>query len=127
MPQIRYDFENYRDKAIRYVNEHGISTAIYKLTHNIPLSSGDYNELERVLTSELGNREDYLREYGGTPFGLLVRKITKVDHDAAMQAFLAFLNDESLKLSTTLLSLLNCQLHMKPEAVAHNRVAASGC
>ena len=91
-----YDFEDYRDKVNRYIGEHGTSTAIYKLTHNIPLSTGDYDELERVLTSELGSREDYLREYGDTPFGLLVRKIAKLDHDAAMQAFSAFINDESL-------------------------------
>ena len=91
-----YDFEDYRAKVNRYVNEHGESTAIYKLTHNIPLSAGDYNELERVLTSELGSREDYLREYGETPFGLLVRRIAKLDHEAAMQAFSAFINDESL-------------------------------
>ncbi len=91
-----YDFEDYRDKVNRYIGEHGTSTAIYKLTHNIPLSSGDYDELERVLTSELGSREDYLREYGDTPFGLLVRKIAKLDHDAAMQAFSAFINDASL-------------------------------
>jgi len=51
---------------------------------------GDYNELERVLTSELGSREDYVREFGDTPFGLLVRKIAKLDHDAAMQAFSDF-------------------------------------
>ena len=87
---------SYRDKVNRYIGEHGTSTAIYKLTHNIPLSSGDYDELERVLTSELGSREDYLREYGNTPFGLLVRKIAKLDHDAAMQAFSTFINDASL-------------------------------
>ena len=91
-----YDFEDYRDKVNRYIGEHGTSTAIYKLTHNIQLSSGDYDELERVLTSELGSREDYLREYGETPFGLLVRKIAKLDHDAAMQAFSTFINDASL-------------------------------
>ena len=91
-----YVFEDYRMKVNRYVAEHGDTLAIYKLTHNIPLSKGDYNELERVLTSELGSREDYVREYGDTPFGLLVRKIAKLDHEAAMQAFSAFINDESL-------------------------------
>lgn len=91
-----YDFEDYRAKVNRYVNEHGDTLAIYKLTHNIPLSVGDYQELERVLTSELGNKEDYAREFGDTPFGLLVRKIAKLDHDAAMQAFSAFINDQSL-------------------------------
>ena len=91
-----YDFEDYRAKVNRYVNEHGNTLAIYKLTHNIPLSHGDYQELERVLTSELGSKEDYEREFGDTPFGLLIRKIAKLDHDAAMEAFSQFINDQSL-------------------------------
>ena len=91
-----YDFEDYRAKVNRYVNEHGNTLAIYKLTHNIPLSHGDYHELERVLTSELGSKEDYEREFGDTPFGLLIRKIAKLDHDAAMEAFSQFINDQSL-------------------------------
>lgn len=91
-----YDFEDYREKVNRYINENGSTLAIYKLTHNILLSAGDYQELERVFTSKLGNKEDYMREFGDTPFGLLVRKIAKLDHDAAMQAFSAFINDQSL-------------------------------
>ena len=94
--EAAYDFEDYRAKVNRYVNEHGNTLAIYKLTHNIPLAMGDYQELERVLTSELGSKEDYKREFGDTPFGLLIRKIAKLDHEAAMQAFSAFINDQSL-------------------------------
>lgn len=94
--EAAYDFEDYRAKVSRYVNEHGDTLAIYKLTHNIPLSSGDYQELSRVLTSELGSHEDYQREFGDTPFGLLIRKIAKLDHDAAMKAFSEFINDQSL-------------------------------
>ena len=91
-----YDFEDYQKKVNRYVNEHGDSIVIYKLTHNIPLTAGDFAVLERVLTEELGSKEDYKREYGDTPFGLLVRKIAKLDHDAAMGAFSTFINDASL-------------------------------
>lgn len=94
--EAAYDFEDYRAKVNRYVNDHGDTLAIHKLTHNIPLSQGDYQELERILTSELGSREDYVREFGDTPFGLLIRKIAKLDHDAAMAAFSAFINDQSL-------------------------------
>ena len=94
--EVAYDFEDYRAKVNRYVNEHGNTLAIYKLTHNIPLTIGDYQELERVLTSELGSKEDYAREFGDTPFGLLIRKIAKLDHQAAMKAFSAFINDQSL-------------------------------
>jgi type I restriction enzyme R subunit len=91
-----YDFEDYRKKVNRYVTENGDTLAIYKLTHNIPLSAGDYAELERVLTQELGSKADYDREYGDTPFGLLVRRIAKLDHQAAMDAFSAFISNESL-------------------------------
>lgn len=91
-----YDFEDYRAKVNRYVSEHGNSLAIYRLTHNIKLSEGDYKELERVLTQELGSKADYVREFGDTPFGLLIRRIAKLDHEAAMQAFSQFINDQSL-------------------------------
>ena len=91
-----YDFEDYRAKVNRYVNEHGDTLAIHKLSHNIPLSAGDYQELERILTCELGSKADYQREFGDTPFGLLIRRIAKLDHEAAMQAFSKFINDQSL-------------------------------
>ena len=41
-------------------------------------------------------QEDYHREFGDTPFGLMIRKIAKLDHEAAMAAFSEFINDESL-------------------------------
>jgi len=91
-----YNFEDYRKKVNRYVEEHRNTLAIHKLTHNIPLSIGDYTELERILTNELGSKEDYAREFKDTPFGLLIRKIAKLDHNAAMDAFSAFINDASL-------------------------------
>ena len=91
-----YDFDDYRAKVNQYINEHGDIPAIYKLTHNVPLTREDYATLERVLTVELGSAEDYRREFGETPFGLLVRSIAKMDRAAAMEAFSKFINDQSL-------------------------------
>lgn len=91
-----YDFEDYRKKVNRFVEEHKEIMAIHKLTHNKPLAEGDYKELERILTEELGSKEDYRREFGDTPFGLLIRQIAKLDHDATMMAFSKFINDEAL-------------------------------
>ena len=92
-----YDFGEYRERVNRYIMEHRSDTlAIHKLTQNIPLSRGDYTELEHIFTCELGSKEDYAREFRDTPFGLLVRKVAKLDHDAAMHAFSKFINDESL-------------------------------
>ena len=94
-----YDFADYKRKVNRYVYEHKDDLVIYKLNHNIPLTKSDYGELERILTQELGNSEDYKREFGDTPFGLLVRKIAKLDHESAMSAFSKFINDSSLNQS----------------------------
>lgn len=94
-----YDFEDYRKKVNRYVEEHKNDAVIYKLNHNLLITKGDYAELERILTHELGDSEDYKHEYGDTPFGLLVRKIARLDHDSAMSAFSAFINDSSLNQS----------------------------
>lgn len=90
------DFADYRLKVDRYLAEHGDMTVIHKLRSNIPMTALEYGELERIFVEELGSEEDYRRTYGSTPFGLLVRKITKLDHEAAMEAFAEFVNDETL-------------------------------
>jgi len=94
--EAAYDFEDYRRKVNRYLEEHKNDPVIYKLNHNEPLTQEDYNELERIFTRELGNQEDYKREFKDTPFGLLVRKIAKLDHDSVMKAFSSFINDQNL-------------------------------
>ena len=90
------DFADYRLKVNRYLAEHGDMTVIHKLRSNLPMTSLEYEELERIFIEELGSEEDYRRTYGSTPFGLLVRKITKLDHGAAMEAFAELINDETL-------------------------------
>lgn len=91
-----YDFEDYRLKVNRYIEQHKDHIAIWKLRNNVKLEIGDYLALESVFTKELGNKEDYKKEFGDTPFGLLIRKIAKLEHEAAMKAFSDFINDESL-------------------------------
>ncbi len=90
------DYRPYRQRVELYIQEHHDNTAIHKLMHNIPMTEEDYKNLEKVLTVDLGNEEDYQKNYGETPFGLLVRKIAKLDHQAAMDAFSGFINDQSL-------------------------------
>ena len=92
------NFDDYRAKVNRYINEHGDMPAIYNLTHNLPLSEADYLELERVLTSELGDKADYERDFENTPLGLLVRKIAKMDREAVNAAFSDFISSQALTL-----------------------------
>jgi type I restriction enzyme R subunit len=56
----------------------------------------DYEGLEHIFIGELGTAEDYQREFADTPFGLLVRKIAKLEYEAACTAFSEFINDQSL-------------------------------
>jgi type I restriction enzyme R subunit len=91
-----YNFDDYKLKVNRYIEHNRDHIAIYKLRHNIPLTMADYESLEQIFTGELGTAEDYRREFQDTPFGLLVRRIAKLEYDAAMQAFSEFINDQSL-------------------------------
>ncbi|WP_240418371.1 DEAD/DEAH box helicase family protein [Paenibacillus periandrae] len=91
-----YDFEDYKLKVNRYIEKNRDTLAIHKLRNNIPLTALDYESLEKIFTGELGTAEDYQREYQNTPFGLLVRKIAKLEYEAATVAFSEFINDQSL-------------------------------
>lgn len=91
-----YDFEDYRLKVNRYIEEHRDHIAIFKLRNNIRLSEGDYQVLVDILTKQLGTEDDYKREFQDLPFGLLVRKVAKLEYDAAMKVFSEFINDQSL-------------------------------
>ena len=90
------DYRDYHLKVTQYIQQNLNNTAIHKLTHNLPLTAGDYQALSDILTKQLGNEEDYRKHYQDLPFGLLVRKIAKLDHEAAMTAFSEFFNDQRL-------------------------------
>ncbi len=93
------DLKNYRKKVEFYLKEHHDNVSVYKLRNNKKLNESDMKELERILWSELGSREDYMKEYGDTPVGRLVRKIVGVDRQAVNEAFSRFLSDEHLNVN----------------------------
>ena len=88
--------KNYRAKAEYYIREHQDNEAIKKLKSNIPLSKDDIKELEKVLWSELGTKEEYEHEYGQKPLGELVREIVGLDMNAAKEAFSEYLENSNL-------------------------------
>ena len=90
------EYRDYKAEVNEYILVHRNDTVIYKLTHNIPLTEDEFAELERILTSELGTSEDYRTNYQDTPFGILVRKIAGMDHDAVQEVFADFINTQGL-------------------------------
>lgn len=93
---VAYTFEDYRLKVNLYIEQHKNKTAIWKLRNNIKLTAPDYQAISDIFTKELGSAEDYQKEFGDTPFGLLIRKIAKLEYNAAMQVFSDFINEQGL-------------------------------
>ena len=85
------DFEDYKKKVNHYVETHKQHPSIKKLIHNEPITEEDYRELERIFTEELGTQEEYQANYSDTPFGILIRKIAKMDRASANAAFSTFI------------------------------------
>lgn len=93
------DLADYRAKAEYYVRQHQDNEAIAKLKNNIPLTESDVEELERILWSEVGTREDYEREIGLSseiPLGEFVRSVVGLDMNAAKAAFAEYLDSTKL-------------------------------
>ncbi|MBQ8860661.1 MAG: DEAD/DEAH box helicase family protein [Ruminococcus sp.] len=90
------ELHNYRAKVNYYIRQHMDNAVISKLHTNKPLNTADIEELEKILWSELGTKEDYQQEYKDKPLGELVREIVGLDINSAKEAFSKYLNDVNL-------------------------------
>ena len=90
------DLEGYYERAARYVMENEDNPVLYRLKNNIPLTKGDWDDLERIFWQEVGTADEYktaTREE--VPLGKFVRSLTGLSPEAAHDAFSEFL-DEAL-------------------------------
>lgn len=85
------DLKNYKAKAEFYLRQHQDNAAVAKLRSNIPLTEQDVAELEKILWSDVGTRQDYEAECGQKPLGEFVREIVGMDMNAAKNAFAEYL------------------------------------
>lgn len=90
------DLKNYKAKAEYYVRQHQDHMAIAKLKKNIPLNDADISQLEEILWSEVGTRQDYENEFGQKPLGEFIREIVGLDMAAAKEAFADYLDETNL-------------------------------
>ncbi len=110
------DLKNYKAKAEFYIRQHQDNATIAKLKSNTPLNGDDIKELEKILWSEVGSREDYETQFGEKPLGEFVREIVGLDMNAAKAAFSEYLN------STTLDSRQIYFVNQIVEYIVHNGV-----
>ena len=90
------DLRNYKAKAEYYVRQHQDNAVIAKLKGNEPLNSDDLKDLEEILWSEVGTKQEYEAEYGAKPLGEFVREIVGLDMNAAKNAFAEYLDETNL-------------------------------
>ena len=90
------DLKNYKAKAAFYLRQHQDKASIAKLRTNIPLTEKDVKELEEILWSEVGTKDDYEAEVGQKPLGEFVREIVGLDMNAAKVAFAQYLSNVNL-------------------------------
>ena len=90
------DLKNYKAKAEFYIRQHQDNAVISKLRSNIPLNADDIRDLEKILWSEVGSKNDYEAEYGQKPLGEFVREIVGLDMNAAKAAFADYLDNVNL-------------------------------
>jgi type I restriction enzyme R subunit len=89
----------YRKKVMNFLREHENHIALNKLKRNIPITSSDIAELERMLfeSDGMGTREDFEKAYGEqNQLGLFIRTLIGLDREAAKQAFGQYLARKTL-------------------------------
>ena len=86
----------YRERVQSYLKCHEDNLAVYKLRNNKPLTSVDMKMLENILWQELGTKDEYTRDYGEKPIGLLVREIVGMEQSAVNEAFSEFISKGNL-------------------------------
>ena len=98
IPQYQ-TLQSYKDRVERYLRENKDHLVIHKLTHNVPITTAELNQLEEILfdSNTCGTREEYKTTYGDQPLGEFVRSILGLDLEAANKIFAEFLNAGNLR------------------------------
>lgn len=90
------ELKPYKERVQSYLREHEDTLAVYKLRNNKQMTTTDLAVLEKILWQDLGSKEDYVKNYGEKPVGMLVRELLGMDQQAVNEAFSEFITDSSL-------------------------------
>ncbi|EQE89797.1 DEAD/DEAH box helicase family protein [Clostridioides difficile CD70] len=84
------NLKNYKKKVEYYLNSHKDELAIFKLRNNKKITKQDVETLEEILLKQLGNCDDYKKEFGDTPVSQLVRRLVDWIEKLQMKLFQSF-------------------------------------
>jgi type I restriction enzyme R subunit len=91
------DYERFKEKARLFLKAHENHLAIQRLRRNKPITANDLAELEAMLLSESGGKQDLVdrAKAEASGVGLFVRSLVGLDHQSAMEAMDLFLKDKT--------------------------------
>lgn len=100
-PQFSTDM-TYRQKVLPFLAENRNLPVLNKIRNFEQLTSGDIDELERILWHELGTKDDYLKYIQremlqcGDRVGAFIRSVAGVDRRRAVELFADFISQNTL-------------------------------
>lgn len=88
----------YKQRVESFIRENKHQLAISKLSTNIPITSDELGQLEKILFDgeERGLKKDFIKTYGEQPLGAFIRSIIGLDSRAAQAAFSDFIQAGNL-------------------------------
>ena len=92
------DFERFRTKVRVFLRAHESHITLYKLRRNMPLTTADLTELERMLVASglASTQELQMASMQSQGLGLFVRSLVGLDREAASAALAGFVQDKVL-------------------------------
>ncbi|WP_430972972.1 DEAD/DEAH box helicase family protein [Sunxiuqinia rutila] len=91
--------DNYRLKVEKYIRENKNHLVIQKLRNNVKLTSAELQVLEKLVfeDSQIGSKDDYIKNYGEQPLGKFIRSLLGLEEEAVQQAFSEFIDTGNLR------------------------------
>lgn len=94
----------YRQKVLDFLTQNRNHPVLRKIKNIEQLSSGDIEELERIMWKELGTKEDYIRflhrenltDSCGDSVAAFIRTLIKVDRKKAVELFSEYISENNL-------------------------------
>lgn len=91
--------DKYKLKVEKYIRENSHHITIQKLRKNIKLTSAELELLEKLIfiDSNLGTKQEFIKNYGEQPLGKFIRSILGLEEEAIQQSFSIFIDAGNLR------------------------------
>ncbi len=90
------DIRTYKEKVIDYLVEHTNNPTIMKIKNLEKIDNNDIDELQKILWTELGTKEDYFKSTDKDNVAVFIRSLVGIDQSIINEKFGKFLSENVL-------------------------------